>query len=172
MELKNGLYIECKFDKISTDMLFKAYKDVGIGNLVDASDAHCTICYSKALPEGEFNLKELKGVVIPDKLTIFPKGESGYPLVLKLKSNVLHDQHKFYNKKYKLSYDYPEYIPHITISYCAEKALGIKIDPDAGTETIEKLLNSLVISLPKSLKIVAQNYNDLDPDWAAKVSDE
>lgn len=166
---KNGLYVDCKYDKIAIDELMRQFKEAGFKLTTKTEDVHSTIIFSRQAPSKEFSLKEKTIKVFPKKLTVFPKGDSGFPLVLELESNDLKELHNEYMRKYRLSYDYDEYIPHITITYDLEESLGIKIED---SETIEKVLNSLEISYPKSITSTGQSESELDEDWEANHKED
>lgn len=115
-----GTYAAVKFCKDTTALIQDFCESTQIPNPVPVDDMHCTVIYSrKYLPEfqalGEIdppNIATFKG------FRVFPtsSGEK-VALVLELQSKFLHDRHQSIMKEHGATYDFDEYIPHITVSY-------------------------------------------------------
>lgn len=113
-----GTYSAIKFSDESVELLHQKLTDLNIPNLVPKDDIHSTLMYSRIfLPEYEATLpKEITGESYSVAgYELF--GDSRNILVLLLNAPSLVDHHLEIMSKYKGSYDYPEYIPHVTISY-------------------------------------------------------
>ena len=66
------------------------------------------------------------------RITTFPKGNNGYPVIAEIKSDKLVDLRNKIKKmfdKNKIEYDdkFPDYKPHITLAYSKKKPKNIKI---------------------------------------------
>ena len=57
-------------------------------------------------------------------------GTTGKCLVMALESEELHEHHNMLRKKYGASYDFPEYIPHMTVSYSYDSDKVPDLQPD------------------------------------------
>ena len=71
--------------------------------------------------------------------------------MLKLDSSDLRERHEFLMKEHKATYDFPEYIPHITLSY----DIG---DFDINTLDIEDLDDI-------DFQVIEEYKEDLNLDW-------
>lgn len=88
----------------------------GFSNVLDPKDFHCTIAFSKKEVNWEIltpNSKILK--INHGARSVSKLGEAG-TVVLKFESSELTDRWKNYIGK-GCSWDWPQYIPHISISY-------------------------------------------------------
>lgn len=118
--MSEGLYGAVKFLSTTNSRLYHFAKEHDIPNPVKSEDYHTTFIYSrKSVP-----IKTLGK--LPDPVEIKHStfewdlfGPSKNILVIKFESMFLH-----YRWKYAMdrgaSYDFPEYIPHVTLSYDAE----------------------------------------------------
>ncbi len=154
-----GTYVAVRFSKQSISDLIATCKQYDIPNLLDPDDFHATLIYSKTPAEGFKAIGEIDPpqVAKPQKFEIWPSShitldDGTHPkcLVLKIDAPDLVKRHKFIMDTYDTTYDYDEYIPHVTISY---NVGGMKIAdlPD-----------------PKQLKPldITQEYSeDLKQDW-------
>lgn len=95
--------------------IFRFCSDLGIKNLVEPDEYHCTIIYSeKACPEvanEDFGLPcaaMMKGFKI--------LGEDKKVLVMELFCPRAKQLHNMFIEKHGATHDYPDYIPHITVA--------------------------------------------------------
>lgn len=131
----NGLYVACKYDLSSSIAIKHICMKLGT-TPVDLARLHTTICYSRKPPSksieyASWNLYN-KQVVTAKGLHVF-KGQDGKNiLVLLLESDFLQQQHRQFMQDYDLSYDFPEYLPHISLSYDyhSETAPELPLDVD------------------------------------------
>ena len=84
-------------------------------------------------------------VAKPTELHVFETFDKKRALVIKLDCPYLLERHKYLMQKYDLTYDYNEYIPHITLSY------------DIGEMEIPK-----DVKFPKFFRIQAEYQEDLN----------
>lgn len=119
MRHPNGTYMSVKLSRASREALDKWSTEHNIPNPINPKDFHTTIVYSR---------KGIPGVVdysieLPIKAKIkgwkiFPS-ESGTKrcLVAVVDSPELEKHHEAIHGEYGASYDYADYIPHVTFSY-------------------------------------------------------
>jgi len=79
-------------------------------------------------------------------------------LVAALDSDYLRDKHQT-TLDHGATYDFPEYIPHVTLSY--------NVGDDLSEENLDKLTNKYGGTV---LKISKEYMQDLDPNWVEKRS--
>lgn len=127
-------------------------KKLGIKNIIAFEKIHTTLIYSSKNPDSEIKIGEdLLGVKAKfSKFHVFDTADNKKALVLKLNCKALIDKHKKLMKEHNLSYDYDEYIPHITVSY------------DIGDFDLSKINN---IKLPKDLTIKEVYINRIIKSW-------
>lgn len=115
---KDGTYISVKLSADSAKKLDEWAESKNISNLTEPSEYHCTVMYSKkGIPDAK---KYDIGLPINTEISgwkIFPTQGGTKALVGVLASKELKDHHKNIMDTYKGSYDFPEYIPHVTVSY-------------------------------------------------------
>lgn len=114
-----GTYAAVRFED-SEDKV-KYLKQIGIPNVNE--ELHCTLLYSrKNCPNYEpmdmtdgYYYEE--AIAYPDHLKVFRTRDEKNCLVLVLRSGWLMKRHKDLMKEHNATYDFPEYIPHISLSY-------------------------------------------------------
>jgi hypothetical protein len=118
-ENEKGTYAAVRFE--GTEEKVKYLKNTGIPNVNE--DLHCTILYSRKYCPNYKPLDMTDGyyyeeaIAYPDHLDIFKDKEGKNCLVLILRSNWIVKRHKDLMKEHNATYDFPEYNPHITLSY-------------------------------------------------------
>lgn len=158
-----GVYVAVHYSKESRDALTAYAESLKIDNITSpSSEFHTTVIYSTSpLKKGEKITPRKWSVENP--LTVKPKGlrifksRSGeHCLVLELTSPTLKRRFTTLMKDYpSLSTDFPDYIPHITLSYDVGKDYTIPSKPD--------------FSLIKTLEIVEEYVDELDTNWKDKL---
>lgn len=147
----SGTYIDVKPDLKSKQSLHDWASEQGIPNLIDPSQYHTTLVYSrKAFDPGYKELDvSFSGKIIGYDLF---KNSKGTPaLVLKLESPELVDMHSEYRSNHGATHDYTDYTPHVTLSYDVPENFKLEELPNFKV-TYDKL-----------------NVSELDLDWASKV---
>jgi 2'-5' RNA ligase len=130
--LDSGTFMGVKFSDDDADHIIDIAKKLGIPNVVKKKDLHVTVLFSrKELPNLEVNEK-IDEWVYPKNFHVFPSfldKEKKGALVIKLKSPFLEKRHKELLNLHDAMYDFPEYIPHVTLSYdCGDWELPKNID--------------------------------------------
>lgn len=154
----DGTFVGVKISKESKDALISASKKMKVPNIIDKDKIHITLIYSrKHLPKFEAKGKLEKPIIVSvDKLDIFPAQEGdSKALIVKLDAPDLVKRHKEIMKEEGATYDFPKYIPHITLSY----DVG---DFDAKAEKITDYMSN------SNLEIVEEYAQDLELNWAKK----
>jgi hypothetical protein len=156
---KKGTYAGVRFDDATTDAVLRYIDENNIPNGLNPSSMHTTLLYSrKFLPD-----YEAQGTIDPayeGTPTTFDvwqstsdDGSSSNCLVIKYDCPELTKRHEYLMKTHGATYDFPDYTPHITLSY------------NIGNMDIKKLPSILDI-LP-TINVVSEYQEDLDLDWAA-----
>lgn len=114
----SGTYVGVKLDDESCDRLKKLCKELGVPNRVPRDKLHSTIIYSrKHVPDLKADNSSYPIEATSIKLDIFDTKDKKRALVLKIKCKELVKKHNNIMSEYDATYDYDEYIPHVTISY-------------------------------------------------------
>lgn len=149
----SGTYVAATMDKESKNKIKDLCISMGIPNRIKREKMHTTIIYSrKHVPELEVNESMYPLEASSLELETFNTQDDKKALVLKIKSKKLVDRHNSLMAKYDLTYDFPEYIPHITLSY------------DIGDFDVSAYEGDL----PDSLIFMTEYVEDLVLDWQNK----
>lgn len=114
----NGTYVALNADQKTRDSLAKWVKENNIPNPADPKQYHSTVIYSRKGIPSVTNYKftfPIEGTIKEWK--IFPSGESNKCLVAIIDCDELHNLHTKIREKYGATHDFPDYHPHITLSY-------------------------------------------------------
>ena len=142
-ESKSGTYAAVTPTEESHTHLRKFMEDNKIPNA--EKNLHATLLYSrKHLPNYKPD-DSIEHHADTHKLEIWPTKSGKNCLVMKLNSDSLKTRHKKLMDEHKATYDYPEFNPHISLSY------------DVGDFDHTKLKN-----IPKKLKLSNEYSEDLD----------
>lgn len=117
---EKGLYVAVKYNQSAIADLMDLIKKYNIPSTLKPEDFHTTLIYSRKYAEIDGlddDLGDKEIVAYPENLEVFETFDKKRALVIKLDCPYLEDRHKYLMSKYELTYDYPEYIPHITLSY-------------------------------------------------------
>lgn len=115
-----GVYVAVNYTNGTTNKIHELFD--GVPNLVPKDKIHTTVIYSRT---GDFNNVDIsqyddisKAYCFCYGLDVWKTQDGKNALVMKI-PNAMHliEAHRQLMKKYDLSYDFPEYQPHITISY-------------------------------------------------------
>lgn len=113
-DLSSGLYVAAKFSDLTLDAIENLQRELKVPNPVPRHKIHSTICYSRVnvpytISSGSFE------VARGGHLEVWNHGESPV-LVLVLDSEYLKHRHR-YARALGATHDFPDYTPHITLSY-------------------------------------------------------
>jgi hypothetical protein len=138
-------YAAVKVSPTAASNIIDTAKKLGIPNLLNPSDIHCTLLYSRKQVPLSGNI-DVDYDALVSNFELF--GDNKEILVIKLLSDDIKKRHKFLMDTYDATYDYDEYIPHITLSYNIDKFDISNID-------IKAFNNS-------DFKFIYEYYKDLD----------
>ena len=114
----DGTYVSVKLSKDSQKKLDDWTTENKIPNASDPSEYHTTIIYSrKGIPDVKSYDLSLPITAKLSEWKIFNTQDGKKCLVGVVNSNEIKKHHEKIMKKYGGTYDFPEYIPHITVSY-------------------------------------------------------
>lgn len=151
IESLKGTYVGVRFDKESIKTIKEIQSLFKIPNPTPENDLHSTVVFSRN--EIDFPIKT--GIYEPIdpvvKFHVFKTQSGKRALVLKIDSEYLKQRHELANQL-GATYDFPDYIPHITLSY------------DIG----EKNYSMKPFNLEKSLVICDEYSEELDLEWKSK----
>ena len=145
-----GIYIAVKYNQTSSDEIIEFIDKYKIPSVLKSEDIHTTIIYSTKfaeISELDDNMEDSEIVAYPKDFHIFETFDKKRALVLLLDCEYLNKRHEYLMSKYDLNYGYPEYIPHVTLSY------------DIGDFDMKTLKDA---KLPKFLRILCEYQEDLN----------
>jgi hypothetical protein len=160
---RSGVYVEVELESTGLEKIWKYMRQIGIQPM-PINKAHVTVMYSKSRPTSEPKAIQINGSVRPKSFGIFGKGtkESPYAFVIEMDSPELQKLHMEYRRKYGLKPTYPEYKPHLSITYDIERIMpGLKKLNNKQKQTLINVFNKMLPELPKSIKILRVNIEPL-----------
>jgi 2'-5' RNA ligase len=114
----NGTYMSATLSKKSQTDLDKWVAKNNIPNPADPKQYHSTIIYSrKGIPEAKNYKIPLPMSAKIKEWKIFPTQSGDKCLVAIMDSPEMERHHKYLRSEYGATHDYPDYHPHVTISY-------------------------------------------------------
>ena len=144
-ESKKGTYAAVRPDVSSAKSLTDLMTKHGVPNPEPADKLHSTLLYSrKNLPKYTPDTS-ISHESDSHKLEVWPTKSGKNCLVMKMNAPSLESRHKELMYKHKATYDYPEYKPHISLSY------------DIGDFDINKIKD-----IPKKMKFTNEYQEELD----------
>ncbi len=157
---KKGTYAGVRFCDNTKDAI-QAYMDENnIPNMLDKEKLHSTLLYSRKhcpdyTPAGNVSM-----VGVPKEFDVWntqaPEGsgkDTSRALVLKYECPELEQRHMSLRKEHGATHDFPDYTPHITLSY------------DIGDTDVDQLPD--ISKFLSQINIVKEYGEDLDLDWAS-----
>lgn len=142
-EQQEGIYVGVKYANEDVDKILAYIDRNDISSSLGFDDIHSTIIFSRRYDDiqvlGDLNDKFI--FAQPYSLSCFPiQGSDGkHALVMKLKCEWLEQRHKYLMDQYNLTYDFDEYIPHLTLSYDYPYS-----EPDPILEDVSKMGNIFI----------------------------
>jgi len=113
----NGTYAELVPSSKSLRVIGKIINQLSISNPTPTQELHCTLVYSRKPSPGLVDFQPdfpVKAQIVGFK--IFPTQAGTNCLVLELDSAEIQELHK-YARSLGCTHDYPEYTPHVTLTY-------------------------------------------------------
>lgn len=123
---KAGTYIAWLLSENSALLLHDWMQFVGVPNPVPPEDLHCTLAYSPGCfvdesMHGEWHLGTPYGCFDNNDRKISVFGKSEPTIVLEIGGTPIHRRHEFYRDYHGLEHGFPEFKPHVSLTYDAEK---------------------------------------------------
>lgn len=153
---QKGTYAGVRLSDKTTDAIKKFIKDNNIPNPIKPEKMHTTLLNSRKYlpdykPEGEY---EEMLIGKPSGFEKWPSqpdddGKVAMCLVLKYSCPDLSKRHKDLMKEHEATYDFPDYKPHVTLSY-----------------DVSSLQCKDLPKFEESIEIVEEYVEDLNLDWA------
>lgn len=113
-----GIYVGARLDRQSIKAVQDLSERLGVPNILSGDAMHTTIIYSrKYVPDIRLDNTKYPIAAKGKKLHIFKTQQGQNSLVLLLNCQGLLDRHNYIMSEYQTTYDYDEYIPHVSISY-------------------------------------------------------
>lgn len=116
-DCKQPWYVANRPTPHAAKQIFEIARQAGVPNLHQRDKYHCTLIYSREPCKTPKPRKNLLVPVSPEKWHVFKTRDGKNCLVLKLSSSAMNLRHKQLMKDLEASYDFPDYLPHITVSY-------------------------------------------------------
>lgn len=114
----DGTYVGLNVDKETKLRIKELCKTLKIENRVTGDKLHTTVIYSrKYVPNIKLNDEMYPLTVETKKLHVFDTQDGKRALVLMLDAPKLVDRHNEIMSEYQTTYDFDEYLPHVTICY-------------------------------------------------------
>jgi len=151
----HGTYAEILLDDASRAKLTALMDRLGVRNKIDPAKMHTTMIYSrKPCPTA----MELDGIETTypawiKSLKTWPTQQGTNCLVAEIEAYTLDELHQHMREKYGATHDYPDFTPHVTLSYdCGDQQFEM---PDDLTDD------------DRTVSYTRLHVKPLDPKWSA-----
>ena len=155
----SGIYIAIKYNPYSAIKLKDIAENYGVPNIIPIDKFHTTLIYSTKGADNVEIYENMQYIALPDKLDIWTSQSGEKCLVLKINCKQLVDRNKELMDKYQFVSDYPEYTPHITLSY--DIGEWNRIDEMQTHINNNKIYNALVS--------LGEYSEELEKEWASTI---
>ena len=147
-----GTYAGLRFSDTDNDNIEKIARDLGLPNPIQRDDIHMTLLYSRKYLPNYKPAGEIDEWAYPKEFHVFDTFDKKRALVLMVDCPYAIKRHNYLMKEHKATYDYPEYLTHITLSY------------DIGDMNLDKIKEKFD-TLPKEFHINSEYYEELKLEW-------
>lgn len=116
---KLGTYAKLVPSNDTKKQIHKISNQLNIENLISKHALHTTVIYSRVKCYPEINPESIQLPIFAKgkRFDIFDNSDKTHSLVLVLESTELSELHEHFRKMHNATHDFPEYQPHITLSY-------------------------------------------------------
>jgi 2'-5' RNA ligase len=154
----SGTYVAVKYNPWCILKLIELAEEFEVPDILDEEDFHTTLIYSTVYAENVEVLDNIRYIGIPKGFEIWKSQSGKNCLVLTINSQSMVDRHLELMDKYKFNYGFPDYKPHITLSY------------DVGDWSKLSELNEYILKNKIYYMVVTSHEytEDLQLDWADK----
>lgn len=144
---KQGTYVGVRFSSDSLDKIKSIQDKLKLYKPVPLEKLHSTVVFSRE--KVPYNVETRPAKATTGKLDVFATATGKRALVMHLDSEYLTNRHE-YGKVLGATWDYPDYNPHVTLSY------------DIGARNIKDIIE------PVELDIETEYLEDLDLEWSGE----
>jgi hypothetical protein len=159
--VKDGTYVAITYEDNCVKRLINLCEVMGLPNIVPHSKIHTTLIYSTKYAENVLVNAESSYLAIIEGLDIFTSDSGIKCLVARLDCAAIKARHQELMNTYGFNHGFPEYIPHITLSYNIEDWDKFDYFNKYIKET--KLLYMMFG--------ISEYTTDLDLDWKSKLDE-
>lgn len=154
LKKQTGIYVGLKLSTTSAEELEEWVKKNNIPNPVPKDDYHVTLVYDRNHSLDDYTIEEFDPIKLdPSTYSFELFGQEKNVLVLAFKNKQLEDKHAWTRQELGFNWDFPSYIPHITLAL------------DVPNFNVSKL------SLPDFPIYLVEEYKEsLDEDWNGNKS--
>lgn len=152
-EAKNqkGTYAGLRFSDDDNDVIVELANKLELPNPITKGDIHMTLLYSRKYLPDYVAVGEIDEWAYPKEFHVFDTYDKKRALVIMVDCPYAQKRHKELMEKHQATYDYPEYLTHITLSY------------DIGDMEIPKWKD-----IPKEFHLNQEYQEDLKLEWKPK----
>ena len=153
----SGTYAAVKFNTDTNKAIHRYVHDNKLPNAVRPDQLHTTLIFSRTHMPAFVAVGKLSSAIrgVPTQLDVWNSAGGERCLVLRYRCDALIERHNELMIAHNGTYDFAEYIPHITLSY------------DIGSMDISQLLN--IHEYLNDIVIVEEYGEDLKLDWNTAV---
>ena len=114
--MNKGVYVAVKPTEQSITELNLLIKKHDIPNVIDRNKLHLTIVFSRLYDDILVNKENIYEATV-EQFRVFNTRGGNSSLVIEMKSKAIVSRHMYFKKKYNLTYEFGEFIPHMTLAY-------------------------------------------------------
>ena len=112
-----GTYAGVRLAEEDSDYIISLCNSLMLPDPISKDEIHITLLYSRKFLPNYVPAGKINAICSPTEFHVFPTFDKKRALVLKVNSPWLKIRHDYLMKAHQATYDYPEYLPHITLSY-------------------------------------------------------
>lgn len=163
-ETDKGTYAGLRFSQDDEDVIMGIVKEMDVPNPIQREEIHLTLLYSrKTLPN--YKPAEMTDMwAYPRGYHIFNGKDGKNILVILLESEDANYRHQKLMAQHEATYDFPEYRPHITLSYDIEDFMRLR-NKKSVLANIKEKYDKL---LPKEFHLNEEYTASLETEWKPK----
>lgn len=151
LEETKGTYAGLRFSDDANDAIITLVNKLQLPNPITTDDIHMTLLYSRKYLPDYVAAGEIDEKAYPKEFHIFDTFDKKKALVIMVDCPYAQKRHKELMEEHQATYDFPEYLTHITLSY------------DIGGMPIPEWKD-----VPKELHLNTEYKEDLNFNWNSK----
>ena len=137
----SGTLVGVKYSKLTQLKVAKWFELLKIPNPVDVATLHSTLAYSKetlAMPYGRRPVDWKARSKHYFSVFANRQSEGKHALVLEIDCHEMITRHHYIRHAYNAPWDFPDFRPHVTLSYDVPAGFSVDFHPDLELEIIEE----------------------------------